>query len=133
VGTMQKKEKINLTDAIVRKLRPEDGEWRSDITPGLLIRIRSMDSKVWYFRYRPKGKEPQKFVFGNFKILSVRGARNRVKKTYSDLLDNIDPIESRKQWEVLNKLEDANIIKLKRNGKGRLPEVKIVLAKKKLN
>ena len=92
-----------------------------------------MDSKVWYFRYRPKGKEPQKFVFGNFKILSVRGARNRVKKTYSDLLDNIDPIESRKQWEVLNKLEDANIIKLKRNGKGRLPEVKIVLAKKKLN
>ena len=29
---MQKKEKINLTDAIVRKLRPEDGEWRSDIT-----------------------------------------------------------------------------------------------------
>ncbi len=130
---MQKKEKINLTDAIVRKLRPEDGEWRSDITPGLLIRIRSMDSKVWYFRYRPKGKEPQKFVFGNFKILSVRGARNRVKKTYSDLLDNIDPIESRKQWEVLNKLEDENIIKLKRNGKGRLPEVKIVLAKKKLN
>ncbi len=82
---MQKKEKINLTDAIVRKLRPEDGEWRSDITPGLLIRIRSMDSKVWYFRYRPKGKEPQKFVFGNFKILSVRGARNRVKKTYSSI------------------------------------------------
>jgi hypothetical protein len=38
-----------------------------------------------------------------------------------------------KKWEVLNKLEDANIIKLKRNGKGRLPEVKIVLAKKKLN
>ena len=104
---MQKKEKINLTDAIVRKLRPEDGEWRSDITPGLLIRIRSMDSKVWYFRYRPKGKEPQKFVFGNFKILSVRGARNRVKKTYSDLLDNIDPIESRKQWDNQPILGDA--------------------------
>jgi len=66
---MQKKEKINLTDAIVRKLRPEDGEWRSDITPGLLIRIRSMDSKVWYFRYRPKGRLPEvKIVLAKKKL-----------------------------------------------------------------
>ena len=93
---MEQKEKnkpINLTDALVKDLKIRDKDyWVSDTTPGLKLRIRPGGSKVWYFRYRPKGKEPQKVKLDNFKVLSVRGARHRVKKTQSDLFNNIDPI-----------------------------------------
>ena len=108
---MEQKEKnkpINLTDALVKDLKIRDKDyWVSDTTPGLKLRIRPGGSKVWYFRYRPKGKEPQKVKLDNFKILSVRGARHRVKKTQSDLFNNIDPIESKKQWDDQPTLGDA--------------------------
>ena len=38
-----------------------------------------------------------------------------------------------KKWEALNKLETKNIIELKRGGRGRLPTVRIIAPKKKLN
>ena len=38
-----------------------------------------------------------------------------------------------KKWEALNKLESRKIIEVKRNGRGKLPVVKIILPKKKLN
>ena len=38
-----------------------------------------------------------------------------------------------KKWEALNKLADKKIIELKRGGRGRLPTVRIIAAKKKLN
>jgi len=108
---MQKKEKIKptyLTDAVVRDLKARDKDyWVSDITPGLKLRVWPGGSRVWYFRYRPKGKEPQKIKLDNFRILSVRGARNRVKKTQSDLFNNIDPIESKKQWDDQPTLGEA--------------------------
>jgi len=42
-------------------------------------------------------------------------------------------VGSSKKWEALNKLADRNIIELIRGGKGRLPTVRIILAKKRLN
>jgi len=38
-----------------------------------------------------------------------------------------------KKWEALNKLEARKIIEVKRNGRGKLPVVRIILPKKKLN
>ena len=38
-----------------------------------------------------------------------------------------------KKWEALNKLEARKIIAVKRNGRGKLPVVRIILPKKKLN
>jgi predicted transcriptional regulator len=38
-----------------------------------------------------------------------------------------------KKWEALNKLENKKIIELKRGGRGRLPTVRIIAPKKKLN
>ena len=100
---MQKKERqrpIQLTDAVVKSLSKRDNDYFiSDTTPGLRIRVWPSGEKVWYFIYRPRGKDPQKIKLDSFKILSVRGARNRVKKTQSDLFNNIDPIESKKQWD----------------------------------
>jgi integrase len=108
---MQKKEKIKptyLTDAVVRGLSKRDIDYFiSDTTPGLRIRVWPSGEKVWYFAYRPKGKYPQKIKLDNFRILSVRGARNRVKKTQSDLFNNIDPIESKKQWDDQPTLGEA--------------------------
>ena len=46
---MQKKEKkepIKLTDALVISLGPKDGEWISDTTPGLKLRIRPGISRL---------------------------------------------------------------------------------------
>ena len=108
---MEKKEinkPINLTDALVRDLKARDKDyWVSDITPGLKLRVWPGGSRVWYFRYRPKGKEPQKIKLDNFKVLSVRGARTRCKKVNADLFNNIDPIESKKQWDDQPALGDA--------------------------
>ena len=99
---------INLTDALVRSLPTKDSDYFvSDKTPGLKIRVWPSGTRVWYFVYRPKGKDPQKIKLDSFKILSVRGARHRVKKTSSDLFNNIDPIESRKQWDDQPTLGDA--------------------------
>ena len=108
---MEKKEinkTINLTDALVRDLKARDKDyWVSDITPGLKLSVWPGGSRVWYFRYRPKGKEPQKIKLDNFKVLSVRGARTRCKKVNADLFNNIDPIESKKQWDDQPALGDA--------------------------
>ena len=38
-----------------------------------------------------------------------------------------------KKWQVLNRLADNKIIELERGGPGRLPVVRIILPKKKLN
>jgi hypothetical protein len=38
-----------------------------------------------------------------------------------------------KKWEVLNKLHKAKIIELRKNGRGILPEARIILAKKRYN
>ena len=79
-----KKEKakpINLTDALVRGLPTKEKDYFiSDTTPGLRLRVWPGGEKVWYFIYRPKGKNPQKLKLDNFKKLSVRGARTRCKK-----------------------------------------------------
>ena len=92
---MEKKEKqkpINLTDILVKSLPTKDSDyWVSDITPGLKLRVWPRGEKVWYFRYRPKDKGPQRIQLGSFRLLSVRGARHRTKKTQSDLFNNIDP------------------------------------------
>ena len=108
---MEKKEKqkpINLTDALVKSLPTKDGDyWVSDITPGLKLRVWPSGERAWYFRYRPQGKGPQKIQLGSFRLLSVRGARHRIKKTQSDLFNNIDPIESRKQWDGQPTLGEA--------------------------
>ena len=37
-----------------------------------------------------------------------------------------------KKWEALNKLEARKIIEVKRNGRGKLPVVRIILPKKKI-
>ena len=52
-------------------------------------------------------KKDPKIKLDSFKILSVRGARHRVKKTLSDLFNNIDPIESKKQWDDQPALGEA--------------------------
>ena len=93
---MEKKVKqkpIDLTDALVKSLPTKDSDyWVSDITPGLKLRVwPKSGEKVWYFRYRPKDKGPQRIRLGSFRLLSVRGARHRTKKTQSDLFNNIDP------------------------------------------
>ena len=106
-----KKEKakpINLTDALVRGLPTKEKDYFiSDTTPGLRLRVWPGGEKVWYFIYRPKGKNPQKLKLDNFKKLSVRGARTRCKKVNADLFNNIDPIESKKQWDDQPTLGEA--------------------------
>ena len=71
---MEKKEKqkpINLTDALVKSLPTKDSDyWVSDITPGLKLRVWPRGEKVWYFRYRPKGKGPQRIQLDSFRLLS---------------------------------------------------------------
>lgn len=66
-----KKEKakpINLTDALVRGLPTKEKDYFiSDTTPGLRLRVWPGGEKVWYFIYRPKGKNPQKLKLDNFK------------------------------------------------------------------
>ena len=42
-------------------------------------------------------------------------------------------VGTNKKWEALNKLERKKIIELKRGGRGRLPTVRIIAPKKKLN
>ena len=106
-----KKEKakpINLTDALVRGLPTKEKDYFiSDTTPGLRLRVWPGGEKVWYFIYRPKGKNPQTLKLDNFKKLSVRGARTRCKKVNADLFNNIDPIESKKQWDDQPTLGEA--------------------------
>ena len=99
---------INLTDALVRDLKARNKDYFiSDKTPGLRLRVWTSGEKVWYFVYRPKGKNAQKLKLDNFKKLSVRGARTRCKKVNADIFNNIDPIESRKQWDDQPTLGDA--------------------------
>ena len=69
---------INLTDALVKSLPPKHNDYFvSDKTPGLRLKVSKSGEKVWYFVYRPKGRNPQKLKLGSFKKLSVRGARTR--------------------------------------------------------
>ena len=90
---MEQKEKnkpINLTDALVRDLKPRDKDYFiSDKTPGLRLRVWTSGEKVWYFVYRPKGKNPQKLKLDNFKKLSVRGARTRCKRNVQQIVKNV--------------------------------------------
>ncbi len=109
-----KQERINLTEALVKTFKGKEKDYYvSDTTPGLKLRVypthpkTGLTQKTYYFVYRPKGKNPTKIKLDSIDKLSITKARARVKKLQSDLFNNIDPIEAKKQWDDQLNLGDS--------------------------
>ena len=74
-------------------------------------------------------------------IRTIQGLKYKGKEENSHLPIKVDNkklyewfgVGTNKKWEALNKLERKKIIELKRGGRGRLPTVRIIAPKKKLN
>ena len=74
-------------------------------------------------------------------IRTIQGLKYKGKEENSHLPIKVDNkklyewfgVGPNKKWEALNKLEARKIIEVKRNGRCKLPVVRIILPKKKLN
>ena len=73
-----------------------------------------------------------------FQYIRTKQGLNGSKWNSFVLVDNIKLQEwfgchQSRKWKILNKLEEAKLIKLKRRGVGKAPYVQIVCAERKLN
>ena len=63
-----------LTDAKIKKLRPQDKRYRLHDADGLLLEVRPNGSKSWVLRYTEGGKRRDK-ALGRYPAMSLREAR----------------------------------------------------------
>jgi integrase len=93
----------NLTAAEVKRLsepgRYGDGE-------GLWLQVSKWKTKSWVLRYWVDGKERQ-FGLGPISLVSLADARERAREARRKLLDNIDPIQHRREQRTARRLEEA--------------------------
>ena len=101
-----------LIDTIIQNSKPQKTTHALFDGEGLLLRITTDGTKVWYFNYfRPQQSKRNNLKLGNYPALSLSAARKAVAAYRQLLVENIDPqrwIEqqnSQASEEALNTLQ----------------------------
>jgi integrase len=81
---------------------------------GLYLQISASGAKSWIFRYRMNGrKTPRDMGLGSVDTVSLAEAREKATKARNQILDGIDPIETRRAVKRAGTLEAASVIVFK--------------------
>lgn len=84
-----------LKDIHIKNLKAKEKSYRVADQDGLVIEVRPTGSKFWRYRYRYAGKANMLTV-GEYPIVSLADARDQVKVFQTQLANNIDPSQKRK-------------------------------------
>ncbi len=94
---------IKLTDAYINKIKHTDKDqyFYMPNVGGLLLIVRKYPSKskIFYYQYRPKGKNSVKIRIGSYYELGIQKAVTRAKKIANDIFMGQDPYEIRQKFK----------------------------------
>jgi integrase len=79
---------------------------------GLYLQIKNDDNRSWLFRYERDGVE-RWMGLGPTHTVSLKEAREKARKARQQLLDDIDPIDARKEAVAARKLAAAKMMTFK--------------------
>ena len=98
--------KINLTAKRVARLLKRPGRYRDDHVRGLLLVVVSKRNASWQLRFERNGRE-RWLGLGPVHTVGLKQARERAKAARLQLLDGIDPIDTKKANKATVVLEAA--------------------------
>jgi len=102
---MANKKTTPLTDTQLKALKPKDKDFTLSDGNGLQLKIKKDGRKVWEIRYTINGK-PKQTTLGTYPKLSLAGARKRREEVRVMVLDNIDPVQKRREEKETTKKEE---------------------------
>jgi integrase len=79
-----------LTDAAVKRVKPQDKQYKLADEKGMFLLITPAGSKLWRFKYRVDGKE-KSLSFGQYPDVSLSDARDRRDGARKQIKDGLDP------------------------------------------
>lgn len=85
-----------LTDAAIRRAKPQNRQYKIADSHGLYIMIQPNGSKLWRAKYRFGGKE-KTLAFGKYPEVSLADARRLRDEARAELRSGIDPSLTRRQ------------------------------------
>jgi integrase len=104
-----------LTAKRIAKLRKTTGRYRDSVVPGLYLQVSASPTRTtrgaasWVLRYERNGRE-RMLGLGPLAIVSLKQARDRAREARVRLLDNVDPVEQRKQAKAVPALQAARTV-----------------------
>ena len=88
-----------LTDIAIRNFKPKEKEYKLSDASGLYLLIKPNGKKYWRLKYRIAGKE-KLLSIGVYPIVSLLEAREKCLESKKQLVNNIDPSESKKEQKL---------------------------------
>jgi integrase len=100
-----------LTDKTIQAAKPSDKQYKLADGEGLTLVIRPTGAKLWQLRYRLGGKE-KTLSIGEYPVVPLRQAREKVFEAKGQLQNNIDPSTAKRTSKAsfLNSLNKANSV-----------------------
>lgn len=99
-----------LNDTKIRQMKPSEKMYRIADHSGLCIEVRPNGSKLWRFRYRFLGKASM-LSLGEYPIVSLAAARQKVLEQKALLDQNIDPAKFKQEEKLKAKLDAESVFK----------------------
>ncbi len=96
-----------LTDVKIRKLKPQDKEYKAFDTKGLYLVITTNGSKLWYQKIYFDGKE-LKLSYGPYPETSLEIARENRDQARRDAKNGINPSQKKKAIKLARELSALN-------------------------
>lgn len=91
---MRRERFMSLCDLAIRHAQPKDKEYKLFDTGGLYVAVRPTGAKVWRLKYYFYGKE-RKATIGIYPIITLVKAREKRDLIKQDVIDGIDPSETK--------------------------------------
>ena len=88
-----------LTDAQVRKIKPQDKKKRYSDEKGLYLEVTPSGGRFWRLKYRFNGREST-LTIGSYPEISLAQARRARDEARLNLKDGINPNEAKKQKKL---------------------------------
>jgi integrase len=104
---MEREEPMRLTAKRIARLRKKPGRYHDG--HGLILQIRNANNLSWLLRYQRNGKEHY-LGLGPLRLVPLKDARERARKYQRDLLDNIDPLQAKREARAAGALAAAKTL-----------------------
>ena len=98
---------MKLSDAAVKKAKPEDKAYRMADGEGMYLEVAPNGSKYWRLKYRHAGKE-KRLALGVYPEISLKDARGKREDARKLIAKGIDPSEAKQAQNRENKIAAAN-------------------------
>ena len=85
-----------LTDTAIRSSKPKDKPYKLSDSAGLYLLVNPTGSKLWRLKYRFAAKE-KLLSIGAYPIITLAEAREISLEAKKQLVNNIDPSQSKKE------------------------------------